>query len=89
MRTFIKNFIQELTVKGLEVEINRMTCNHQKEISELKRAHQQELLEVSEDARQKHDHVENAIRESCTQDREEIIEKERTAIRDRLVKNCM
>ncbi|XP_012162496.1 centrosomal protein of 131 kDa [Ceratitis capitata] len=75
--------IKELTVKGLEAEINRMTCNHQREINELKQAHQQQLLDSLEEARIKHEQIENSIRESCAQDRESIIEKERLAIRER------
>ncbi|XP_030381509.1 centrosomal protein of 131 kDa isoform X2 [Scaptodrosophila lebanonensis] len=75
--------IKELTVKGLEVEINKMNCDHQRELTELKRAHQMQLLDALEEARLKHEQIELGIRESCTQDRESIIEKERTAIRER------
>lgn len=80
MFTNVCNEIEkELTVKGLEVEINKMAAKHQDEISELKKQHQQDLLEQ----RLKHEQVENKIRESQAQDREAIIEKERTAIRER------
>ncbi|XP_017066693.1 centrosomal protein of 131 kDa [Drosophila eugracilis] len=75
--------IKELTVKGLEAEINKMTCNHQREVTELKRTHQMQLLDALEEARTKHEQIETGIRESCAQDREAIIEKERTAIRER------
>uniref|UniRef100_A0A0A1XT81 5-azacytidine-induced protein 1 n=1 Tax=Zeugodacus cucurbitae TaxID=28588 RepID=A0A0A1XT81_ZEUCU len=75
--------IKELTVKGLEAEINKMTCNHQRVTTELKQAHQQQLLDALEEARLKHEQIENSIRESCAQDRESIIEKERLAIRER------
>uniref|UniRef100_A0A1I8P6U8 Centrosomal protein of 131 kDa n=1 Tax=Stomoxys calcitrans TaxID=35570 RepID=A0A1I8P6U8_STOCA len=75
--------IKELTVKGLEAEINKMNCNHQQQITELKRAHQQQLLDALEDARLKHEQIESSIRESCAQDRESIISKERNAIRER------
>ncbi|XP_017476876.1 PREDICTED: centrosomal protein of 131 kDa [Rhagoletis zephyria] len=75
--------IKELTVKGLETEINKMTCNHQREVTELKQAHQYQLLNALEEARLKHEQIENSIRESCAQDRESIIEKERLAIRER------
>ncbi|XP_014085665.2 centrosomal protein of 131 kDa [Bactrocera oleae] len=75
--------IKELTVKGLEAEINKMTCNHQREVNELKQAQQQQLLDSLEEARLKHEQIENSIRESCAQDRESIIEKERLAIRER------
>ncbi|KMY92580.1 centrosomal protein of 131 kDa isoform X2 [Drosophila simulans] len=73
----------ELTVKGLEAEINKMNCDHQREVTELKRTHQMQLLDALEEARTKHEQIETSIRESCAQDREAIIEKERTAIRER------
>ncbi|ALC42444.1 dila [Drosophila busckii] len=76
--------IKELTVKGLEAEINKMNCDHQREITELKRTHQMQLLDALEEARLKHEQIEASIRESCAQDRESIIEKERHAIRERL-----
>ncbi|XP_034478866.1 centrosomal protein of 131 kDa isoform X2 [Drosophila innubila] len=76
--------IKELTVKGLEAEINKMNCNHQREVTDLKRTHQMQLLDALEEARLKHEQIENGIRESCAQDREAIIEKERNAIRERL-----
>ncbi|XP_017120466.1 centrosomal protein of 131 kDa [Drosophila elegans] len=75
--------IKELTVKGLEAEINKMNCDHQREVTELKRSHQMQLLDALEEARTKHEQIETSIRESCAQDREAIIEKERTAIRER------
>lgn len=60
-----------------------MNCNHQREVTELKRAHQQQLLDALDEARLKHEQIENSIRESCAQDRESIISKERNAIRER------
>lgn len=60
-----------------------MHCNHQKEIMELKRRHQQELLDAVEEARQKHEATEMSIRDSYAHDREAAIEKERNAIRER------
>ncbi|KAH8345493.1 hypothetical protein KR084_005222, partial [Drosophila pseudotakahashii] len=75
--------IKELTVKGLEAEINKMNCDHQRQVTELKRTHQMQLLDALEEARTKHEQIETGIRESCAQDREAIIEKERTAIRER------
>lgn len=74
---------QELTVKGLEQEINKIHSDHQKEIMELKRQHQQNILDTVEEARQKHEVAEMSIRESYAHDREAAIEKERNAIRER------
>uniref|UniRef100_A0A1B0C0L0 5-azacytidine-induced protein 1 n=1 Tax=Glossina palpalis gambiensis TaxID=67801 RepID=A0A1B0C0L0_9MUSC len=78
--------IKELTVKGLETEINKMSTCHQKEITEVKNQHQQHLLAALEEARAKHEQIENSIRESCTQDRESIIAKERAVLRERFEK---
>lgn len=61
-----------------------MTCSHQKEINELKRQHQQDLLNAVAEERQKHEVIEMGIRESYSHDREVAIEKERNAIRERL-----
>lgn len=60
-----------------------MSGMHQKEIAELKREHQKNVLDVVEEARQKHEHMEMGIRDSYAHDREAAIEKERNAIRER------
>lgn len=67
----------------MEQEISKITCNHQKEITELKRQHQQEILDAVDEARQKHESSETNMRENYAQDREVAIEKERNAIRER------
>jgi len=72
-----------LTVKGFELEINKMTTEHQQQINDLKRKHQQDLLDTCDDLRRKFEDKEKAIRDSYTQDREGAIERERTAIRER------
>lgn len=75
--------IKELTIKGFEQELNRLNCEHQMEIMELKRRHQQELLDAVDVARSKHDEIEQNVRTAYAQDREATIEKERNAIRER------
>lgn len=50
---------------------------------ELKRRHQQEILDAVEEARQKYLAAEMGIRDSYAHDRETSIEKERNAIRER------
>ena len=60
-----------------------MTCNHQREVTELKRKYQQDLLDAVEESRLKHEQMEMSIRDSYAQDREVAIEKERNAIRER------
>lgn len=78
--------IKELTVKGLELEINKMTTNHQKEIGDLKKQHQKELLDTTDELRLKFDEKEKEIRESYAKDREAAIERERLAIVERYEK---
>lgn len=75
--------IKELTVKGLEHEINRMTEQHQQEMTDLKRRHQEEMHEKLDETRGKFEAMEKGIRETCAEDRESVIEKERNAIRER------
>lgn len=75
--------MQELTVKGLEQEINNLHCANQKELMELKRRHQQEILDAVDEVHQKHEATERSIRDSYARDREIAIEKERNAIRER------
>lgn len=60
-----------------------MTVGHLKDIADLKRIHQQELMATVEEARKKHEQHECGIRESYAQERESLIEKERQAIRER------
>lgn len=76
-------FHQELTVKGLEHEINQMTSSHQTQLADLRRQQQRDLLQAIEEERHKHEQLENGIRESYATDREAAIEKERNAIRER------
>lgn len=76
-------FPQELTVKGLEQEINQMTGTHQNQIAELRRQHQRDILQAVEEERAKHEQLESGIRETYALDREATIEKERKAIRER------
>lgn len=77
---------QELTVKGVEAEINKMTSNYQKEIADLKHKHQYELQNVMDEARLNYETKENTIRDSYAKDREGAIERERQALQDRFEK---
>lgn len=76
-------FVQELTVKGLEHEINQMTATHQTQLADLRRQHQHDLLQAVEEERHKHEQLESGIRAAYALDREGAIEKERNAIRER------
>ncbi|XP_063708686.1 centrosomal protein of 131 kDa [Culicoides brevitarsis] len=78
--------IKELTVKGLEMEINKMQTQHQKEIADLKKTHQKELIDSADELKQRFDEEERKIRESYAKDREAAIERERLAIVERFEK---
>lgn len=75
--------IKELTVKGLESEINKMNEAHKQELAEAKRQYQEELHQQLDIVRGKFEATEKGIRETCAADREAVIEKERNAIRER------
>jgi 5-azacytidine-induced protein 1 len=78
--------IKELTVKGLELEINKMTANHKQEIEELKRQHQLDLMKAVDDTKGRFEKIEQKIRESYADERESAIERERKAIKERYEK---
>lgn len=78
--------IKELTVKGLELEINKMSSNHKHEFEEMKRHHQMEIIKAIEETKEKCEKSEKAVRESYAEEREHAIERERKAIRERYEK---
>uniref|UniRef100_A0A182WEB2 Centrosomal protein of 131 kDa n=1 Tax=Anopheles minimus TaxID=112268 RepID=A0A182WEB2_9DIPT len=75
--------IKELTVKGLELEINKMTATHQKEIGELKRQHKDELMCALEELKLQYEQKEADVRQGLTKERETTIERERQALLER------
>lgn len=78
--------IKELTVKGLEMEINKMSSNHKQEIDAIKRQHQLDIMKAIEETKEKYEKSEKAIRESYAEERELAIERERRAIKERFEK---
>lgn len=78
--------IKELTVKGLELEINKMTSTHKHEIEEMKRNHQMEIIKAVDETKETCDRSEKSVRESYAAEREQAIERERKAIRERYEK---
>lgn len=42
----ITRFMQEMTIKGIEPELNRMSIAYQEELSELRRIHQSQVEEI-------------------------------------------
>ena len=78
--------IKELTVKGLEIEINKMSINHKQEAEAMKRQHQLDILKAIEETKEKFEKTERTIRDSYAEDREQAIERERKAIKERFEK---
>ncbi|XP_065083120.1 centrosomal protein of 131 kDa [Ochlerotatus camptorhynchus] len=78
--------IKELTVKGLELEINKMTATHQKEIAELKRQHKDDMMCAVSELKLQYEQKEADIRQNMQKEREALIEKERQALLDRFDK---
>lgn len=78
--------IKELTVKGLELEINKMTATHQKELAELKRQHKDEMVGAVAELKLQYEQKEADIRQSLLKEREAFIEKERQALLERFDK---
>ena len=76
----------ELTVKGLELEINKMSTNHKQEIEALKRQNSLDILKAIEETKEKFDKTEKSIRESYADDREKTIEMERKFLKERFEK---
>lgn len=75
------NFIrlQELTVKGLEPELERMAATHQEELAELRRAHQRQLTEAESGFARRA----AALREQEANERQAAVLHEREAARHR------
>nr|CAD7264176.1 unnamed protein product [Timema shepardi] len=74
--------IKEMTVKGLEPELQRMNTRHQQELSELRTLHKQELEEVEMRATRRA----TAQLEQLTAEREEVLTRERNSLKQRFEK---
>nr|CAD7577107.1 unnamed protein product [Timema californicum] len=73
---------KEMTVKGLEPELQRMNTRHQQELSELRTLHKQELEEVEMRATRRA----TAQLEQLTAEREEVLTRERNSLKQRFEK---
>nr|CAD7432504.1 unnamed protein product [Timema monikensis] len=74
--------IKEMTVKGLEPELQRMNTRHQQELSELRTLHKQELEEIEMRATRRA----TAQLEQLTAEREEVLTRERNSLKQRFEK---
>ncbi|XP_072168019.1 centrosomal protein of 131 kDa-like [Diadema setosum] len=78
--------IKEITVKGLEPEIQRLIASHKAEIKKLKTIHEAEMLQAEERAGQKYiKHIEE-VREQLAEEKEAACGRERELAKQRYEK---
>ncbi|CAL1548570.1 unnamed protein product [Lymnaea stagnalis] len=69
--------IKEMTVKGLEPEIQRLISKHKSDIKKIKQIHEAELLESDERAAQKYVKMTEELRDQLAAEKEAAIARER------------
>ncbi|XP_023367031.1 centrosomal protein of 131 kDa isoform X1 [Otolemur garnettii] len=75
--------IKEITVKGLEPEIQKLISKHKQELRKLKGLHEAELLQVDERASQRYLRQAAELREQLEQEKEALGQQERERARQR------
>ncbi|XP_063149459.1 centrosomal protein of 131 kDa isoform X4 [Candoia aspera] len=78
--------IKEITVKGLEPEIQKLIAKHKLEIKKLKALHEAELLQSDERAAQRYVRQTEELREMLEHEKEEQGQRERELARQRYEK---
>nr|XP_028570411.1 centrosomal protein of 131 kDa isoform X12 [Podarcis muralis] len=78
--------IKEITVKGLEPEIQKLIAKHKLEIKKLKTLHEAELLQSDERAAQRYVRQTEELREMLEHEKEEQGQRERELARQRYEK---
>ncbi|XP_070793795.1 centrosomal protein of 131 kDa isoform X5 [Pituophis catenifer annectens] len=78
--------IKEITVKGLEPEIQKLIAKHKLEIKKLKSLHEVELLQSDEHAAQRYIRQTEELREMLEHEKEEQGQRERELARQRYEK---
>lgn len=79
--------IKEMTVKGLEPEIQALITKHKNEIKALKASHEAELLQADERAAQKYIRITEELRENYEREKEACIQRERDVCKQRYEKS--
>ena len=75
------SLLQEMTVKGLEPEIQRLIAKHKEEIKKLKTIHEAELTEADERAGQRYVQMTEQLRDQLAQEKEAACARERELAR--------
>ncbi|XP_037680722.1 centrosomal protein of 131 kDa-like, partial [Choloepus didactylus] len=76
--------IKEITVRGLESEIQKLIAKHKQEIKKLKSLHEAELLQSGERAAQHYGRQAEALRELLEREKEALGQRERELAQQRL-----
>jgi 5-azacytidine-induced protein 1 len=79
--------IKELTVRGLEPEIQRLISKHKNEIAKLKTIHEAELLTADERASQRYIRMTEELRDQLEREKEVAIARERELAREKYEKS--
>ena len=75
------NILQEMTVKGLEPEIQRLIAKHKLEMKKIKSIHEAELLASDERAGQRYIRMTEELREQLANEKEAACARERELAR--------
>ncbi|KAG9473488.1 hypothetical protein GDO78_004014 [Eleutherodactylus coqui] len=81
--------IKEITVKGLEPEIQRLISKHKQEIRKLKALHEAELLQSDERAAQRYVRQAEELRQNLEREKEEGSQRERELAKQRYEKQLV
>ncbi|XP_073538681.1 centrosomal protein of 131 kDa isoform X3 [Phyllobates terribilis] len=81
--------IKEITVKGLEPEIQRLISKHKQEIRKLKALHEAELLQSDERAAQRYVRQAEELRLNLEREKEEVSQRERELAKQRYEKQLV
>ena len=79
--------IKEMTVKGLEPEIQGLISKHKNELKTIKSIHDAEILQADERAAQRYIRITEELRENYEREKEASIQKERDICRQRYEKS--
>lgn len=78
--------IKEITVKGLEPEIQKLIAKHKQEIKKLKALHEAELAQSDERAARRYIRQTEELREQLEKEKEDLCQRERDLARQRYEK---
>ncbi|XP_073723229.1 centrosomal protein of 131 kDa isoform X1 [Misgurnus anguillicaudatus] len=78
--------IKEITVKGLEPEIQKLISKHKQELKKLKVLHEAELLQADERAAQRYVRQTEELRQQLEREKDEQCQRERELAKQRLEK---